>query len=136
MQILMRPPVSLALAPFVQGFWHFTSDYAHARERILPTGTMQLLVNLHEDEMRLYSIGDTQPVQRMRGAVICGAYAKAFGIDTAEQRCVVGVAFKPGGAAPFFREPCDALREDHVELERVWGRDGALLRERLLEAPS
>jgi hypothetical protein len=136
MQILMLPPASPALAPFVESLWHFTSDWTHRRERILPTGTMQLLVNLHEDEMRTYAVGGAEPQQRMRGAVISGAYARAFGIDTDEQRHVVGVAFRPGGAAPFFREPCDALREDHIELDRVWGRDGAVLRERLLEAKS
>lgn len=135
MQILQLRPSSPALAPFVESFWHFTSDWTHRRERILPNGTMQLLVNLHEDELRTYEVGGTEP-RRMGGAAIAGAYGRAFGIDTDEQRCVVGVAFRPGGAAPFFREPCDALREDHVELDRVWCRDGALLRERLLEEKS
>lgn len=134
--ILQLAPSSSALRPFVQSFWHFTGDLPHARERILPTGTMQLLVNLDEDAFRLYVGEDFGRVERMRGAVISGAYARPFGIDTDEQRCVVGVAFRPGGAAPFFGPPCDALREDHVELERLWGREGQLLRERLLEAPT
>jgi len=134
--ILQLTPSSPALRPFIESLWHFTGDLPHARERILPTGTMQLLVNLHEDEFRVYGGDDFSRVQRIRGAVISGAYARPFGIDTDEQRCVVGVAFRPGGAAPFFGPPCDALREDHVELERVWSRDGVLLRERLLEAPT
>jgi AraC-like DNA-binding protein len=136
MQILQLPPASPALRPFVASLWHFTGDFGHTRERILPSGTMQLLVNLHEDELRTYEGEDFSQVRRIRGAAISGAYARAFGIDTLEQRCVVGVAFRPGGAAAFFREPADALCEAHVELERVWGRDGATLRERLLEAPT
>jgi len=134
--ILQLTPTSPALRPFVESLWYFTGDMPHARERILPTGTMQLLVNLHEDEFRTYGGKDFEQVQRMRGAAICGAYARPFGIDTDEQRWVVGVAFRPGGGAPFFAPPCDALREDHIELERLWGLEGALLRERLLEAPT
>ena len=136
MQILTLRPSEPALVPFIESLWHFTSDWAHERERILPTGTMQLLVNLYEDEMRIYTGPHYAKLERMGGAVISGAYANPFGIDTREQRCVVGVAFRPGGAAPFFREPSDALQAEHTELDRVWGRDGAVLRERLLEAPS
>jgi AraC-like DNA-binding protein len=134
--IFQVAPSSPALRPFVQVLWHFTGDLPHARERILPTGTMQLLVNLHEDELRTYGGPGFDRVLRIRGAAICGAYARPFGIDTDEQRHIVGVSFRPGGAAPFLGPPCDALCEDHVELERLWGREGALLRERLLEAPT
>ena len=136
MQLLQVPPATPALRPFVQALWYFTGDFAHARERILPTGTMQLLVNLHEDELRTYHGEAFADVRRIRGAGICGAYARPFGIDTDEQRHIVGVAFRPGGAAPFFAAPPGALREDHVEVDRLWGRDGAVLRERLLEGPT
>jgi len=136
MQTLQRPPVSPALRPFIETLWTFAGHFAHARERILPTGRMQLLVNLHEDELRTYEgEGFAHPV-RIRGAAVSGAYSRAFGIDTDEQRCIVGVAFAPGGAAPFFAEPQDAFRNDHVELDRVWGGAGARVRERLLEAPT
>jgi AraC-like DNA-binding protein len=135
-QILQIAPACPALAPFVESLWYFTADFAHARERILPTGTMQLLVNLHEDELRSYHGEGLVHVQRIRGAAISGAYARSFGIDTDEQRHIAGVHFRPGGAFPFFAAPGDALRGDHVELDRLWGRDGALLRERLLEAPT
>lgn len=135
-RILQVAPASPALRPFIATLWYFAGDFAHARERILPTGSMQLLVNLYEDELRTYEGEDLSRVCRMRGSAISGTYARPFGIDTDEQRRVVGVAFRPGGAAPFFTEPADALGGQHVELERLWGRDGALLRERLLEAPT
>lgn len=136
MKVLVVPPSSPALAPFVESLWYFAGELPHARERIVATGTMQLLVNLHEDELRTYHGEGFASVRRIRGAAISGAYALPFGIDTLEQRRIVGVAFRPGGAAPFFAAPSDALRGDHVELDRLWGRDGALLRERLLEAPT
>jgi len=136
MQLLRVPPSSPALRPFIEWLWYFTGDMPHARERILPTGSMQLLVNLHEDELRIYGGDDFSRVRRLRGVALSGTYARPFGIDTDEQRRIVGVAFKPGGAAPFFRAPADAVREDHVELDALWGRDGRTLRERLLEAPT
>jgi AraC-like DNA-binding protein len=136
-QILQVHPTAPALRPFVEVLWHFEgADLRHVRERILPTGTMQLLVNLHEDELRTYRGDGFEQVERIRGAGLSGAYAAPFGIDTAEQRWVVGVQFKPGGAAPFLPAPADALSEDHVEIDALWGRDGAVLRERILEAPT
>ena len=136
MPILQIAPATPALRPFIESLWHFTGEFEHAQERIMPTGTMQLLVNLDEDELRTYEGERFATVRRIRGAAISGAYARPFGIDTREQRCIVGVSFRPGGAAPFFRAPANALRELHVELDRVWSRDGAVLRERLLDAPS
>lgn len=120
---------SAALAPFVEHLWWFAGELPHARERVLPTGAMQLLVNLHADELRTYTgPGDA------RGASMEGAFTTHVGIDTAEQREICGVRFRPGGAAAFLSMPADELAGDSVALEDVWGRDGAVLRDRLLVA--
>ena len=135
MAIVFRQPAA-PLVPFVAALWHFEAgdgELPHARERILPTGAMQLLVNLHEDELRSYH---GQELRRTAGAALCGPYTGHFAIDTAEQRSIMGVSFHPGGAAPFFATPADGLREIDVEIDRLWGRDGAVLRERLLEQPT
>jgi AraC-like DNA-binding protein len=55
-------------------------------------------------------------------------------IDTAEQQHVIGVSFKPGGAAAFVKVPAYETCDADVGLDNVWGRDGSTLRERLLEA--
>jgi AraC-like DNA-binding protein len=44
------------------------------------------------------------------------------------------VDFRLGGAAAFFPLPLSETGNQLVELDQPWGRDGALLRERLLEA--
>jgi transcriptional regulator GlxA family with amidase domain len=46
------------------------------------------------------------------------------------------LSFEFGGAAPFFSVPLLETRDRLVELADLWGRDGATLRERLLEAAS
>jgi Domain of unknown function (DUF6597) len=43
------------LDSFIESIWVYQNDRAlHALERILPTGAAQLIVNLKEDQTRLY----------------------------------------------------------------------------------
>ena len=122
-----------ALAPFVTSIGYQQADFPHAGERAVPTGGMQLLVNLRDDHLHTYDDGG---VQRCSGAAVQGAWAGPSVIDPAEQRAVLWVAFRPGGAYPFFPAPADALRGQLAPLAELWGRDGAVLRERLLAAGS
>jgi AraC-like DNA-binding protein len=108
----------------------------HQRERALPDGSAGLIVNMAEDETRLYDAGDTETVHRYGGAVVCGPHSKFFVIDGEEQTSVVGVQFKPGGAYAFLGPPADELADRHVSLEDLWGRAASDFRERVLEAPT
>jgi AraC-like DNA-binding protein len=130
--IARRPPP--ALAPFVTWLWWYDGDGGDRRERILPAGRGQLLVNLAEPEMRTYDPDGVRVVERCAGAAFVAASQGPVGIDTMEQKCIVGVAFEPGGAWPFLRAPVDALDRAYGELDVLWGRSGAVVRERLLEA--
>lgn len=107
-----------------------------AMERILPGGRVHVMVNLYEDEFRTYHGPDCASVHRTRGAILAGPNSRATVIDTREQRCLVTVDFKLGGASPFFRAPLSEACDRLVELDQLWGRDGRSLRERLLETPT
>jgi len=134
MRYIERTP-GPALSPWVDKLWALCDAPTHARERILPSGTFELVINLHEDELRIYdSIAATEPL-RLKGATISGAYARSFVIDTREHAAVMGVHFKPGGVRPFLRVPASELQSSHVELEALWGASGRSLRERLCSAP-
>jgi AraC-like DNA-binding protein len=126
-----RPPLSdlVELLWFAEG-----TPATHAKERLLPTGTMELVINLRDDAMRVYESRNTQRVQSFRGSVVCGAHSGFFVIDTANQASVMGVHFKPGGAFPFFKTPADELRDAHVSLETLWGAAAGALRDQLLGA--
>ena len=63
-------------------------------------------------------------VERLPGAVLCGAYSRYFVIDTREQRANIGVAFRPGGTWPFFDPAGDELQNQHVGLRELWGSAG------------
>jgi AraC-like DNA-binding protein len=102
----------------------------------MPDGSVELVINLNEDEARIYDRDDLDKCDRLPGAILCGPHSSFFVIDTAEQDSVMGIHFKPGGAFPFFKLPADELHNLHVSLENLWGHEAGLLRERLLEAPT
>ena len=130
------PPHSLRpafpLAPFVESLEYIQGETVPALERILPAARVHLMVNLDQDEFRTYSGG---VVYRTSGAILEGPHSRATVIDTIEQRHLLSVNFSLGGAARFFRIPLSETRDQLVDLDQLWGRDGAVLRERLLEAP-
>lgn len=126
----MRPTVP-AIAPFVDSFWLYDEPLRPGMERVLPNGMMQLLVNLAADELGTYG---PHRVTVVGGAALQGAHGGPVVIDTAHQRTIAGVSFRPGGAYPFFAAPPSATGGTLVRLDDLWGRDGAVLRDRLLTA--
>ncbi len=127
------------LDPFVESIWFCEIDpRPFALERVLPSGAAQLIVNLKEDQTRIYRTAPNGcAVSTCSGAVLSGAASKYAVIDTAEQECVAGVAFRPGGAIAFFPQPAHELTNADTPLEFLWGRSRALeLRDALLEAGS
>src|SRR5262245_34778528 len=129
----MTRPASPPLVDFVERIWLLSDVSAHDRERILPSGILELVVNLAEDEIRIYD-PRSDHVTHYSGAVVSGAYSRSFGIDTREHESIIGVHFKPGGAFPFLGVPASELTDRHVDLEALWGSYARDLRERLCEA--
>ena len=125
------------LSEFVDLLWLYEGyQQPHKKERLLPDGSMELVVNLKEDRTRVYDPRDPEKCTTFRGTSVAGAHSEFFVIDTAEQHSVAGVHFKPGGAFPFFDLPANELHNQLVSLDDLWGGLAAELRERLLEAPA
>jgi AraC-like DNA-binding protein len=122
---------------FIERLWYWEGmPPAHARDRMLPGGHCALIINLLEDETRVYNGPGDDVVHRMPGAVLVGAHSRYFVIDTREQRANIGVAFRPGGTWPFFDPASDELQNQHVATRDLWGSAGDTLRERILAAPT
>jgi len=125
------------LSDFVELFWlHAGTSPPHDKEHVLPMGSMEMVINLHDDPLRIYDKRDVNEYENLGGALVCGAHSDYFVIDTAQQELLMGVHFKPGGAFPFLNPPAGELRNLHVSLETLWGRAAPRMRERLLEAGS
>ncbi|HET8888449.1 MAG TPA: helix-turn-helix domain-containing protein [Candidatus Angelobacter sp.] len=126
-----QPPLSR----FVDLFWFYDgySPGPHKKERLMPDGSIELVINLNQDEARIYDRENLGKCERLAGALVCGPHSSFFVIDTAQQSSVIGIHFKPGGAFPFFKMPAGELHNLHVSLEDLWSQEADLLRERLLE---
>lgn len=134
MQSLAAKPRSRALAAFVKSFHYQETDFPFTLERIMPNGQAHLMVNLGEDEFKTYDPVRTERMARHSGAVLSGPHARPMVIDTREQRWMVAVEFRSGGAGRFFSMPVSEVCNQVVPLENVWRHGGRSLRERLLEA--
>jgi AraC-like DNA-binding protein len=108
----------------------------HARERALPTGTVELVFNLGDGRMRIFADDSDAAGQTFDAAVICGPQSRYFVLDTSKPASVIGVHFKPGGAAAFLGAPAGEFADRHLGLDDAWGSRAADLRDRLLAADS
>lgn len=122
------------LGDLVERFWLCSDAPPHSRERILPSGTIELVVNLREDEIRIYDPSRPDRCTRMSGAIVSGAYSRFFVIDPLQHASILGVHFRPGGAFPFLGAPAGELADTHVDIEALWGASARELRERLCAA--
>jgi AraC-like DNA-binding protein len=110
------------LAEFVESFWtHEGYGGGHARERVLPTATVDLVFALHP----------------LRGPIarVAGPRSECIELDTSEPFSACGVHFKPGGALPFIAEPANELHNQAVDLGAIWGPLAATVEARVWESP-
>jgi AraC-like DNA-binding protein len=121
------------LSEFVDRFWFCSDNPPHTRERLFPSGTVELVINLVDDEIRIDGLSSTGHDRRFSGAVVSGPYSRFFGIDSRQHAAIIGVHFKPGGAFSVLGFPIDKLTDSHIDLESIWGRFASELRERLCE---
>jgi AraC-like DNA-binding protein len=130
-----KPP----LEALVQQLWLYqgVSTVTHSKERLLPDGSMELVIDLREDRIRIYDRDNPSRFESRPGSIVVGPHSTFFVIDTESQAAVMGVHFRPGGAFPFVgRRPAGELHNLHVSLEDLWGDEASFLRERLLATPS
>ena len=128
-----RPPLDRDIA----SIWVCKNDpRPRGLERVLPTGGAQLIVNLAEDQTRVYrDCGLGLECHSSSGSILSGVSTRCQIIDTDEQAHVVGVVFRPGGTLPFVAAPASLFTESDVDLGAVW--DAATvgrLRERVAAA--
>lgn len=93
---------------------------SHSQERLLPTGTMDLVF--------------TMDAAGNLAAGISGPYSECVTLETLRPFSVIAVHFKPGGGFPFAGVPSSELHNRGVTLDLLWGGRAASLRDQLWEA--
>lgn len=130
MTYLEREP-GPALRPWVRMLWYAHGmGFAHRRERILPTGCAQVIVNLARDF--ILDCPDGKPETHMPPALIVGQRSVYEIVDPSDMADLIGVVFEPGAFPAFLNDAADRVSNDFVPLADVWGCADAL-RERLQE---
>ncbi len=123
-----RPP----LDRFVRMIWYARSPQSgHRRERILPTGNTQVIVNLARDF--LLDCPEGAPVRQAAGSQVVGARTVYEIVDTSDMADLIGVVFQPGAFPLFGGDAADVFSNRSVGLEDVWGLHARGLRDRLRE---
>ena len=117
MRYLSRAPAP-PLDSLVESLWLLADAPAHSHERIVPAGTFELVVNLAEDQIRIYG-GDPAP-RRHRGVLVSGAFTRSFVADTREHASMLGVHLRPGAARAFIGVAAHELADSHVDLADLW----------------
>jgi AraC-like DNA-binding protein len=106
------------LAHAVDALWLWQAGTTRTmKERLLPTGTMHLFLDLEKPDLP---------------AAFAGVQTGWSVVDSS--RYCIGVHFKPGGAHAFLEGSTGELADGAVPLEMIWGRDASRLREQLHEA--
>jgi AraC-like DNA-binding protein len=114
-----------ALGEFVELLWLYEGYVRpHARERLLPMATMELVIDLR---------GSAIP---SRATTVAGPHSEHFVLDTSDELAVVGVHFRAGGGFPFFNVPAGELHNVRVGLDALWGAAAARLIEQVRAAPT
>ncbi len=111
---------SARLAPWVRSLWYcHAPDVPFGRERVLPNGCIQIVLNLSGDS--LTDCGDDGAgSERLARAVVVGARGRYEVIDTSDLAEVAGIVIRPGGFARLFRERADLFFEQSISLDSVW----------------
>jgi AraC-like DNA-binding protein len=124
-----------ALRRYVKSLWvsrELPRAGGATRERILPSGTIQLVFRLTHP-LRIFQSASDMQGRLVAHALIGGARAQAHIRDISQPIHSVGAQLMPGAGPALLGVPADLLSGQHTALHDVWGSESELIRERLQE---
>ena len=118
------------LRRFVRMLWYARAPgLEHGRERVLPNGCVQAIVNLARDY--LHDCPEGGPEARVAAALVVGSRSVYEIVSSADMADLIGVVFEPGGFAAFARDGADRFSNRSIGLEDLCGAWARELRDRL-----
>lgn len=121
------------LSRFVQFIWIARGRVPHQRERVLPNGVIELIINLGGPH-NVLERDDYSRRTVYRDCWLAGIQSRHLVIESLYDTDLIGIRFKPGGAYAFFGMPLSEVTDQVVEFDLI---DRALcdeLRGRVLQA--
>ncbi len=129
-RISLCPP-DPRLAGLVASIWYGEGSVSYERDRILPSGQSQLLINLGPPQ---YRIEPGPPERRVpfRDVWYSGLQQGPIDAEAPDGNALLGIAFHAHGAYPWLGPELEAVREQVLPLAELVGNGVLALRERLL----
>jgi AraC-like DNA-binding protein len=127
------PPLDrhVELLTFYAGF-----DPQHDREKLIPDGAIQIIVDLTDRPKKLYA-GETSPLAvDFSRSWISGMQQRWIVIEAQRAASMMVIRFRPGGAFAFVRHDATAFTNSVHALDSVINGRAGSLRDRILEAPT
>jgi AraC-like DNA-binding protein len=125
------------LNEFVERMWLVAGGESPRQDRILPSGTVELVINLRDDRIQIDGTVHSARGRTLSGVAVSGTYSEAFIIDAMQHAAMMGVHFRPGGGSAVLGVPSVEFADAHVDLAAIWGGTVVReIRERLCAAPT
>jgi AraC-like DNA-binding protein len=125
---------STPLSQAVASIWYGENEPAHELERFLPTGEIDLVINVRDARLRRYELDSIDRPRSYLGPVVSGAHSRPYVIHTAQQASLLGVRFKLGRARDVIGVPLNVLANEHVALADIWGSPAFALQDAVMKA--
>ena len=128
---LPLPPLSR----FVECLWAVTGTAGHKRERVLPNGVVEVIINLGSFH-KVLARDDYSREQLFKHSWVAGIQKRHLVIESLRENDLIGIRFRPGGAYALLGIPMHELSDQVIELDLIQKQRFADLHEQLLEADS
>lgn len=128
-----RPPEPLA--KHVQVIWTVDGVNPNRRERVLPNGAVELIINLGSWH-KVVDETDPNRCAVYKASWIAGIQERPLAIEPCRETRLLGIRFRPGGARSILRLPLSEVTNRVVECDLAFDGWTVELRERILQAGS
>ena len=123
------------LSRFIECLWYSDQQIAYTREKILPTGNVELMINFGAG-FKLFDKDKPDYYNINQDSWLVGMQTEYLLHEPIAETHMLGVRFKPGGAYPFFGVPLSEFTNQNIEMDLIWGRFISDIRDHLYEAES
>jgi AraC-like DNA-binding protein len=123
------------LSQFINHLWYVNLQAPYQQERILPTGTIELMINFG-GAFRVVDKHDPNKFDLNSRSWIAGFQTEYIINEPLGNTEMIGVSFKAGGAYPFFGMPISEFNDQVIHMDLVWGSRIEAMRDQLHGAPT
>lgn len=126
-----QPPLS----HFVKCLWYADDKVSYKQERILPTGTIEIMLNFGAP-FRVYDHDDNTKFTLNSHAWIAGLHTDYIINEPVNETHMMGIRVKPHGLSLFVDVPAHEFHNQIIDMDLIWGRWVHELREQLYQLPT